>query len=316
MKLSTAIPLSDEYLPSMVKLSDAQRSNLINRLCAALDQRFGISPNKQMSSKLERIFSGLELSELHKKVGELTSFSAEHPDWFALVAKLTVHETYFFRDEPQLAMLRNNFLPQLISNNSEDNLSSLRVLSAGCSTGEEVYSLAILAIDALLENNFAFGNTNTGIKIMPNWRVEIKGVDVSSDALKVAKKGCYVEEGLGSFRDMSSQWMGWFEGNEINHSSTSEIKVSRSPKDYVRNITNFEQHNLLQNGIHLGKFDLILCRNTMIYFNDDNKRTAQCHLLDMLNPNGVLILGATDPLQCPDRCKQHRCDGMAYYTIR
>ncbi|PCJ35144.1 MAG: hypothetical protein COA99_14060, partial [Moraxellaceae bacterium] len=107
MKLSTAIPLSDEYSFSTAKLNDSQRYNLINRLCAALDNRFGISPNKQMSSKLERIFSGLELSELHKKIGELTCFTAEHPDWLELVAKLTVHETYFFRDEPQLAMLRN-----------------------------------------------------------------------------------------------------------------------------------------------------------------------------------------------------------------
>lgn len=297
------------------------RHELISHLCHALADRFGITPNQQMVSKLQRSFIDMDSVDLHQRVNELSSLPAGHAYWLDLVAKLTVHETYFFRDEPQLNMLRNRLLPHLIEKAAHDTSPTLRILSAGCSTGEEVYSLTMLVLDALLEAGYAFGHAKADIKIMPGWQVQILGVDVSADALNIAKKAKYTNEGLGSFRNMAPHWQHWFDEIKTGYSSAldsglytnTESQTYRRPKAFIRNITEFSQHNLLQNGAHFGDFDMVICRNTMIYFNDANKNTAQNYLFDRLKPEGILLLGATDPLLCPERCVQQRSLGMAYY---
>ncbi|MBL4706706.1 MAG: hypothetical protein JKY54_19405, partial [Flavobacteriales bacterium] len=286
------IPSEDKPAHFSLALHDRDRSNLVSNLCDALASNFGISPNKQMSLRLQRIYSDVESVALRHIISELITLPPEHPSWFDLVAKLTVHETYFFRDEEQLNMLRNEIFPIKISKISQSTPSDFRILSAGCSTGEEVYSLSMLALEALCDAGFAYGTTCSGIRLMPNWSLEIMGLDVSSVALKIAKKGCYTDEGLGSFRGISSRWEKWFDELEEDNSLIKGINVSRQPKGFVRNITRFEQHNLLQSGARFGLFDVIICRNTMIYFNDENKCAVQHHLLNMLKPDGVLILGA------------------------
>jgi len=301
-----------ETTSSSSEYSSSGREGLINQLCDHLNSRFGISPNQQMASKLNRIFIDMELVEIHRRVIELTSLSTNHPSWLELVAKLTVHETYFFRDEPQLGMLRDNLLPTLIDQAAGKASPLLRILSAGCSSGEEVYSIAMLVLDAMLEAGYAYGNELSGVSLMPGWQLEILGVDVSADALQLARNACYTKEGLGSFRNMSLQWQRWFD--DIDSTSNESSQIYRRPKDFIRRITRFEQHNLLQTGIRFGLFDLVLCRNTMIYFNDKNKRIAQNHLFDVLNASGIVLLGATDPLLCPDRCERYRSRGVAYYS--
>lgn len=290
------------------------RDTLINLLCFELTNRFGITSNPQMSAKLRRLFADLDTLEFRSRVTLLSSLPATHPSWIALVAKLTVHETYFFRDEKQLAMLRNSLFPHLIDKAAGNSTPCLRILSAGCSTGEEVYSLVILLLDTLLERGCAYGNCVNGVKIPPSWRVEVLGVDVSLDALAHAKNARYAEEGLGSFRDMEPRWKNWFEIAQTVSSSEEGGAGYRSPREFVRNFPRFGQHNLLQSAAHFGSFDLIICRNTMIYFNDEDKSRVQNNLLDVLNSNGALVLGATDPFLCQQRCTQHRSEGMAFYT--
>ena len=290
------------------------RDKLIHQLCDALSARFGITPNQPMVSKLQRIFNDMDLLELHRYITGLTYLPAEHPSWFGLVSKLTVHETYFFRDEPQLTMLRDKLFQYLIEQIVSETSSRLRILSAGCSTGEEAYSLAMLVLDALLEAGYAHGNENTGITLRPGWQLEVIGVDVSAGALKIAQRAHYTEEGLGSFRNLAPKWRSWFDDfGKVSLAETVTSQAYRRPKSFVRQFLHFEQHNLLQNGTHLGLFDLVICRNTMIYFNDEKKCIAQHHLFDLLKPGGILLLGATDPLLCPERCSQYRSRGMAYY---
>jgi len=294
------------------------RDKIVSRLSCALADRFGITPNEQMAKKLHRIFSKMPSVEFHRRVIELTSLPSGHQSWLDLVARLTVHETYFFRDEPQLEMLQNVMLSHAIRKATRTSSPSIRILSAGCSTGEEVYSIAILALSALLEAGYAYGTKNTGVEIMPGWKLEVLGLDVSADALCIARKASYSEEGLGSFRNMDSQWLDWFDEFEVTSLQESEAGLYsqsyRQPKKFIRNVTDFHQHNLLQSSAHFGLFDLVICRNTMIYFNDANKRTAQNYLFDRLKSDGVLLLGATDPLLCPERCEQRRSNGMAYCT--
>mgnify|MGYP000276403714 CR=1 FL=1 len=307
--------------PLSSKAFSHSRHELMSHLYQALADRFGITPNQQMDSKLQRIFVDMDSVNLYQRVNELSSLPAGHASWLDLVAKITVHETYFFRDEPQLSLLRNKLLPHLIEKAALDTSPTLRILSAGCSTGEEVYSLTMLVLDALLEAGYAFGHAKAGIKVMPGWKLQILGVDVSADALNIAQKAKYTAEGLGSFRKMSSHWQHWFDDGGTNNFSVidsglyinTESQTYRRPKDFIRKITDFSQHNLLQSSAHLGYFDMVICRNTMIYFNDANKSIAQNYLFDRLKPEGVLLLGATDPLLCPERCVQHRSLGIAYF---
>jgi len=312
MKNIHIAPPIQETTPSSSEYYASDRERLICQLCDNLNSRFGINPNQKMVAKLSRIFIDMGLTELHRRVIELTSLTTSHPSWLELVAKLTVHETYFFRDEPQLGMLRDNLLPNLIDQAAEKSPPHLRVLSAGCSSGEEVYSIAMLVLDAMLDAGYAYGNEFTGISVMPGWQLEIIGVDVSADALKLANNACYSKEGLGSFRNMSLQWQRWFD--DIGSTPDEPSQIYRRPKDFIRKITRFEQHNLLQTGIRFGLFDLVVCRNTMIYFNDTKKRIAQNYLFDVLKPGGIVLLGATDPLLCPDRCERYRSRGVAYYS--
>ncbi len=289
------------------------RNGLLIFLCEALADRFGITPNKQMILKLNRIFIDMDFWKLRSHVTELSSLPAGHSTWFELVAKLTVHETYFFRDEPQLTTVRDRILPNLIEKNAREKTPSLRILSAGCSTGEEVYSLTMLTLDSLQDAGYTIGSARSGLSLVSNWDLEVVGVDVSADALFIAKKGCYTEEGLGSFRKMESRWNDWFDDVDPENSPVKGISTTRRPKEFVRNHTRFERHNLLQKAMFFGFFDLILCRNTMIYFCDKNKFTAQQYLFDLLKPGGVLLLGATDPFLCSERCVQHNSKGISYY---
>jgi len=308
--------------PSSKQSLISTRDALLSQLCQALADRFGITPNYQMMMKLQRIYGDLESSKLQQRVIGLLSFPAAHPSWLELVAKLTVHETYFFRDEPQLNVLRQKLLPHLLKMAMCKPSPRLRILSAGCSTGEEAYSLSMLVLDSILEAGYAYGSAKSGITLLPGLQLEVLGVDVSTKALNKAQQANYTNEGLGSFRNMAPQWLYWFDRTSVEGSSDLDLgaylnakpQTHRRPKEYVRKVTRFEQHNLLEGGSHLGLFDMVICRNTMIYFNDVNKAIAQNHLFDLLKPEGILLLGATDPLQCPERCDQNRHHGMAYYT--
>ena len=184
-----------------------------------------------------------------------------------VVEAMTTNETFFFRDKIPFDHLREAILPELLKLRA--NRRSLRIWSAACSTGQEPYSIAMCLKEKAQE--------------LAGWRIEIVATDLSQEVLEKAKSGIYsqfeVQRGLPVqllvkyFTQIGEHWQ---IGSEI------------------RSMVQQRQLNLLQDFSHLGKFDVIFCRNVLIYFDQDTKASIFGRLARTLEPDGMLLLGAAE----------------------
>lgn len=194
---------------------------------------------------------------------------ATEPDLLrALIAEVTVGETYFFRDPAQFDALRTIVLPELLRR--RDVRDPLRTWSAGCASGEEAYSLAILLAECGLADH-----------------AHVLGTDVSSTAIDAARRGQY---GAWSFRHDA---LGWRERCFTRTGKHWTISPAYRRVEFV-------VHNLMQpapaGATARGAFDLILCRNVLLYFDRKTVERAAQVLLAALAPGGWLLTSPTDPL--------------------
>ncbi|HEX6589999.1 MAG TPA: protein-glutamate O-methyltransferase CheR [Longimicrobiales bacterium] len=187
----------------------------------------------------------------------------------ALIHDLTVGETYFLREAEQLDYLRRHVLPALIAGRPSG--APLRVWSAGCATGEEAYTLAMLLAEAGLHD-----------------RADVIGTDIAEERLRRARHGVY---GRWSFRGVPpAVERRWF----------SRTRDGYRAVDALRQRIRFHRLNLVDDdwsaaGIRPGSVDLLLCRNVLIYFDATTARRVAQRLVDALAPGGWLLLGASDP---------------------
>ncbi|MEM8804794.1 MAG: CheR family methyltransferase [Cyanobacteria bacterium P01_G01_bin.38] len=191
-------------------------------------------------------------------------------EWQHLIALLTNPESFFFRDRGQFKVLRNHVLPDLIKRHQSDK--QLRILSAGCSTGEEAYSLALT-----LKN------------LMPDidqWQVTLLGTDINTHALKQAKAGIYRPWSLRGIDAVTQQQ--FFRKIDGQYHLDDDIKAM------VRFRTlNLVGKTLSQPKAQL-KLDLIICRNVFIYFSEGAIASVIDSFYKMLRPSGYLITGHTE----------------------
>jgi chemotaxis protein methyltransferase CheR len=184
-----------------------------------------------------------------------------------VVEAMTTNETFFFRDKIPFDHLRQTIIPALLQ--SRASRRSLRIWSAACSTGQEPYSIAM----CLKEIGAA----------LAGWRIEIVATDLSQGVLEKARAGIFsqfeVQRGLPiqmlmkHFTQIGELW-------QLN----ADIRAMVQPR----------QLNLLQDFSHLGSFDVIFCRNVLIYFDQDTKAGIFEKLARVLEPDGVLALGAAE----------------------
>jgi chemotaxis protein methyltransferase CheR len=189
-----------------------------------------------------------------------------------MASHLTNNETYFFREQPQLQVFSEHVLRQVKDRKARTGERTLRLLSAGCSTGEEVHTLAMIVYDS---GQFFW-----------NWDVEIVGLDVDEAALEKAKKGVYFHN---SFRGLSPA----LKERHFNREGQGE-----RVKDALRRMVRLRHGNLLEAASYegLGPFDAILCRNVLIYFSDVMIRKVVEHFYRSLVPEGFLLLGHAESL--------------------
>jgi chemotaxis protein methyltransferase CheR len=189
-------------------------------------------------------------------------------EWEELVLLLTIGETYFFRDSGQFALLRHRILPELIERNKATR--SLRIWSAGCSTGEEPYSLAILVHELLPAGG--------------GWSVRVLGTDVNKHAIAAARFGVYRQHSL---RALDQELRGRY---FRQHRGGWELDGR------FRAMVSFRQLNLLQDyfpdpGADLSEVDLILCRNVFIYFDRAAVTQVVSKFAKTLRVGGYLVTG-------------------------
>lgn len=183
----------------------------------------------------------------------------------AVVESMTTHETLFFRDTGVYDSLRTALIPALVR--ARQNSKSLRIWSAACSSGQEPYSLAIM----LLEMGYG------------DWNIEILGTDLSNQILSRAAAASYMQI-------------------EVNRGLPAPLLVKYfvraglnwQLKDEVRRMVRFQRCDLRQNLQTLGMFDMVLCRNVLIYFEQETRRSILGAISKVLRPGGYLLLGASE----------------------
>jgi chemotaxis protein methyltransferase CheR len=187
-----------------------------------------------------------------------------------LIDALTINETTFFRNLPQINLCSQVIIPEIIARKRTTGVKRLDIWSAACSTGQEVYTLAISAYEAL--------------KFVPAWAVKVWGTDISPTVLDTARRGVYPKARLDT---MPPQILSrYFDATD------NEIKV----KDVLKQMTSFREHNLRDPFPPL-TYDIIFCRNVMIYFSRADQEDLARRFRERLTPGGFLFIGHSESLQ-------------------
>jgi chemotaxis protein methyltransferase CheR len=247
-----------------LQISDSSSRILAGLLEARTGQQLTMSRRWRIETALSALLRERGIATLDELItilvmGKEPSLSNQ------VVEALLNNETYFFRDRTPFDMLTRHALPVLAKR--RDSKRRLRIWSAGCSTGQEAYSLAM---------QFA---ENAGQ--WRGWTIDILGTDVSSSVIDRARSGIYtqfeVQRGLAI-----TQTVRWFEESEEGW------RVVEPLRKYVR----FQVHNILEQPPHPGNFDIVLCRNVLLYLSADKRAQAFERLASSLAEDGWLMLGA------------------------
>jgi chemotaxis protein methyltransferase CheR len=190
----------------------------------------------------------------------------------ALLDEVTIPETHFFRNPPQIRALRKFVLPELLKQAAGGR--RLRIWSAGCSTGEEPYTIAMLVRELLPASS--------------GWDVKIIATDVSTRALASARRGCYQERSFVMTDPVDLQRFFVLDAEHGGYEVRPE----------VRDLVEFRHHNLVteQPPAEAGELDLVLCRNVTIYFDRDTTKSLMQRLHKSLRDGGYLFLGHAETL--------------------
>jgi chemotaxis protein methyltransferase CheR len=224
-----------------------------------------------LSKRIQRRMQDLGIETPLEYIRSLRFSDPNGIEFQNLINLLTVNETYFFRDFPQLQSFAEHCLPELTARKSSRGDTVLRILSAGCSTGEEPYTLAIILME-MLDN-------------IKGWQVEILACDIDLNVLGKARKAVYEAR---SVKDVPPEYMPrYFNKNP---------EGSHSLKNEVKRMVRFEHINLAEKGMlrQQGTFDFIFCRNVLIYFDDLSRKQMVDRFYVALDPGGYIFLGSSE----------------------
>lgn len=245
-------------------------------LSTMLKKRSGLTLTEDKGYLLESRLLPIARSRGMKDIPELCAKVRLQPTEELLVEiteAMTTNESSFFRDIKPYEQLRQIILPQLMS--SIGIGKRMRIWSAACSTGQEPYSIGIcLQEDA--------GK-------MPGWMFDIVATDLAKKVVDKAKLGIYSQ--FEAQRGLPIQML-------LKYFS-SLPDTSWQLKENIRNMVQFKLQNLLEDYSSLGRFDLVFCRNVLIYFDDPIKAQITEKMARTLQPHGILVLGSTETLVDP-----------------
>lgn len=190
------------------------------------------------------------------------------------INSITTNVTSFFRENHHFEFLADTLLPELIRKKSTDSKPRLRIWSAGCSSGKEPYSIAMVLRECIPD--------------IDSWDAKILATDLDSNILEVAKTGVYPIEHLNEIA--LGRRKRWFQmGRGVNEKS---IKVT----DDIKQMVTYKKLNLTESWPMKGKFDIIFCRNVTIYFDRDTRIKLLDRFAEHLNDGGCLFVGHSETL--------------------
>jgi chemotaxis protein methyltransferase CheR len=232
---------------------------------------FGVETRFLLERRVARRMRELSVTSLSAYQYELRNESRRDGELATLIDEITTNETYFFRESSQLRALVGEILPEALVARRERGGGPVSVWSAGCSSGEEPYSIVILAREAGFD---------------PERDLRVYASDISRRMMKRARAGSYRET---SFRETEPA---------LRAKYFEEKDGSWTVSDAVKKCVDFIHLNLVDRSrtALLGAMDVILCRNVMIYFDAETKREVIATFEDKLRPGGHLLLGHSESL--------------------
>jgi chemotaxis protein methyltransferase CheR len=204
-----------------------------------------------------------------------------------LLENLTVNETSFFRNKAQLELFHKEILDEVIRKKQERGDYQIRIWSAGCSTGQEPYTIAMLVADALAYHQLRhpiLGETTWPKPLVPSpWSVEIPASDISYSVLRAGQEGIYNEHQMSSV-DYSYR-LRYFD----------KVGERYAVKKTIKELVHFDFHNLKTEFLPRSN-DVIFCRNVMMYFDEAEQRRLIEKFYRCLSPGGYLLVGHAESL--------------------
>ena len=273
-------------LTTQTPLTDAELKLLQTFIYQECGMHFDERRTHFLRDRLQRRLKACGLDSFYAYYKLLTSREGK-PELSALLENLTVNETSFFRVKPQLDMFQKSILEEVLHRKQERRDWTLRIWSAGCSTGQEPYTLAIMVCDALayyyLRNPLPFDMPVPKPLIPPPWKVEILASDISFSALLTAGQGVYTDAQMEPV-DYTTR-LRYFE------KSADKYVVKQS----LKNLIQFDFHNLKTEFLPQ-RNDIIFCRNVMIYFDEAEQKRLVEKFYRCLNQEGYLFVGHAESL--------------------
>jgi chemotaxis protein methyltransferase CheR len=248
------------------KLSESE----LEEISALIEQRSAIL----FDSSRERFFSTRVREHLEEKglangTDLLRQVRGSSIEYESLLERLLTQETSFFRYPAVYEALEKKILPEMQDRKFWESPRTLRIWSAGCSTGEEPYSIAVTLCESL--------------KFVEAWEIEIMATDISRRALRHAERGVY------SKRSLQNVSLGQVDA----YFTASKHGYQVRPR--IRRMISFAQMNLIE-PVYVGKFDCIFCMNVLMYFSDDRRLAILRRYYDALEPGGYFLLGHAETL--------------------
>ncbi|HTZ83590.1 MAG TPA: protein-glutamate O-methyltransferase CheR [Candidatus Acidoferrales bacterium] len=226
-----------------------------------------------LRDRCERRMKELKTQSLHEYFDWLTIRPQRQAELVALLNEITIGETCFFRNQPQLDALRQIVFPKILEAKAKLPFRRLRIWSAGCSTGEEPYTLGMLILEEAQ-------------KQLRDWTIEILATDLNERSLAHAKNAVY---GTYSTRNVTQYYR-----QKYFAPSGDQLQVQQP----VQALVNFSRLNLSDDSrmIFMKSLDVVFCCNVLIYFDLASKRRVIQHFYNNLLPHGYLFLGHSESL--------------------
>ena len=252
-------------------LSDAEFTWVRDRIAGFCGLYFDQELKYMVERRLLRRLEALRLRSFGEYLLYLQRPKTGPEEINRLVENLATNETYFFREDFQLRAFREEILPELKARKEAEGERRLRIFSAGCSSGEEAYTLAMLILES---------------QAFSDWKVEILAGDISAAMIELAGRGIYSS---ASFRVTDEYYLQKY---------FTKLNGKYQIQAAVKNLVRFQVLNLLEaeKSPQLVNLDIIFCRNVIIYFNQESKRNLVAQFYRLLNEGGFLLLGHSESL--------------------
>lgn len=234
-----------------------------------IETRTGLAVSTRLREDALRLIQQQSEGNLEGWLTQLTTTPETSPVWQRLLAQLTVGETYFMRDKAHFKALREHILPTLLLQKRADGDLTLTLWSAGCASGEEAYSLAIVLYELLPDSD--------------RWKINVIGTDINATAIENAKRGVYR---AWSFRQNDDGF--------IKRYFTPQDDV-QAIKPFLKQWVDFSVGNLM--GGDIPPCDIIFCRNVFLYCTQATIARAEKRLFDTLKMGGWLVLGQAEAVR-------------------